>query len=159
MDDKIKEYQDILKRYTSKLEIEVSSKQDPELTQLFIDAKNLIIEYPNVKEEFLNFYTDWLKEEYTLTTKADLESSIRILMHISEKIRELSSNTYKKDGITYVTLDESILDIDSWLPKEAIQDVVNAIKMATKKEYPKSCRRVKKSKRNQRRKKLCSYTH
>ena len=113
MDDKIKEYQDILKRYTSKLEIEVSSKQDPELTQLFIDAKNLIIEYPNVKEEFLNFYTDWLKEEYTLTTKADLESSIRILMHISEKIRELSSNTYKKDGITYVTLDESILDIDS----------------------------------------------
>ena len=159
MDDKIKKYQDILKRYTSKLEIEVSSKQDPELTQLFIDAKNLIIEYPNVKEEFLNFYTDWLKEEYTLTTKADLESSIRILMHISEKIRELSSNTYKKDGITYVTLDESILDIDSWLPKEAIQDVVNAIKMATKKEYPKSCRRVKKSKRNQRRKKLCSYTH
>lgn len=43
MDDKIKKYQDILKRYTSKLEIEVSSKQDPELTQLFIDAKNLII--------------------------------------------------------------------------------------------------------------------
>ena len=74
-------------------------------------------------------------------------------MHISEKIRELSSSKYKKDGITYVTLDESILDIDSWLPKEAIQDVVNAIKIATKKEYPKSCRRVKKSNRNQRRKK------
>ena len=54
--------------------------------------------------------------------------SIRILIHISEKIRELSSNTYKKDGITYVTLDESILDINSWLPKEAIQDVVNVIK-------------------------------
>lgn len=153
MDDKIKEYQDILKRYTSKLEIEVNSKQDPELTQLFNDTKKLVVEHPNVKEEFLDFYTDWLKEEYTLITKADLESSIRILMHISEKIRELSSNTYKKDGITYVTLDESILDIDSWLPKEAIQDVVNAIKMATKKEYPKSCRRVKKSKRNQRRKK------
>lgn len=29
MDDKIKEYQDILKIYTSKLEIEVNSKQDP----------------------------------------------------------------------------------------------------------------------------------
>ena len=50
------------------------------------------------------------------------------MIHISEKIRELSSNTYKKDGITYVTLDESILDINSWLPKEAIQDVVNVIK-------------------------------
>ena len=153
MESKINEYQDILKKYTSKLEIEVNAKQDPELTQLFNDAKILVIEYPNIKEEFLDFYTDWLKEEYGLITKADLESSIRILMHISEKIRELSSNTYKKDGITYVNLDESILDIDSWLPKEAIQDVVNAIKMATKKEYPKSCRRVKKSNRNQRRKK------
>ena len=153
MESKINEYQDILKKYTSKLEIEVNAKQDPELTQLFNDAKILVIEYPNIKEEFLDFYTDWLKEEYGLITKADLESSIRILMHISETIRELSSNTYKKDGITYVNLDESILDIDSWLPKEAIQDVVNAIKMATKKEYPKSCRRVKKSNRNQRRKK------
>lgn len=159
MDDKIKEYQDILKRYNSKLEIEVNSKQDPELTQLFNDTKKLVVEHPNIKKEFLDFYTDWLKEEYTLITKADLESSIRILMHISEHIKELSSNTYKKDGITYVNLDESILDIDSWLPKKAIQDVVNAIKMATKKEYPKSCRRIKKSNRNQRRKKLCSYTH
>lgn len=128
MDDKIKEYQDILKRYTSKLEIEINSKQDPELTQLFNDTKKLVVEHPNIKEEFLDFYTDWLKKEYTLITKADLESSIRILIHISEKIRELSSNTYKKDGITYVTLDESILDIDSWLPKEAIQDVINVIK-------------------------------
>lgn len=152
MESKIKEYQDILKKYTSKLEIEVNAKQDPELTQLFNDAKILVIEYPNIKEEFLDFYTDWLKKEYGFITKADLESSIRILMHISEKIRELSSSKYKKDGITYVTLDESILDIDSWLPKEAIQDVVNAIKMATKKEYPKSCRRVKKSNGNQRRK-------
>ena len=152
MESKIKEYQDILKKYTSKLEIEVNAKQDPELTQLFNDAKILVIEYPNIKEEFLDFYTDWLKKEYGFITKADLESSIRILMHISEKIRELSSSKYKKDGITYVTLDESILDIDSWLPKEAIQDVVNAIKIATKKEYPKSCRRVKKSNRNQRRK-------
>lgn len=159
MDNKIKEYQDILNKYTSKLEIELKSRQDPDLNQLFNDAKTLVIEYPNIKEEFLDFYTDWLKEEYGFITKADLESSIRMLMHISEKIRELSSNTYKKDDITYITLDESILDIDSWLPKEAIQDVVNAIKMATKKEYPKSCRRVKKSNRNQRRKKLCSYTH
>lgn len=151
MKSKIKEYQDILKKYTSKLEIKVNAKQDPELTQLFNDTKNLVVEHPNVKEEFLDFYTDWLKKEYTLITKADLESSIRILMHISEKIRELSSNTYKKNDITYVNLDESILDIDSWLPKEAIQDVVNAIKMATKKEYPKNYRRVKKSKRNQRR--------
>ena len=153
MESKIKEYQDILKKYTSELEIEVNAKQDLELTQLFNDAKILVIEYPNIKEEFLDFYTNWLKEEYGFITKADLESSIRILMHISEHIKELSSNTYKKDGITYVNLDESILDIDSWLPKEAIQDVVNAIKMATKKEYPKSCRRVKKSNRNQRRKK------
>lgn len=43
-------------------------------------------------------------------------------------------NTYKKDGITYVTLDESILDIDSWLPKEAIQQIVDAIKRYEEKE-------------------------
>ena len=153
MDDKIKEYQDILKRYTSKLEIEVNSKQDPELTQLFNDTKKLVVEHPNVKEEFLDFYTDWLKDEYKflMTNTNDLETSTRILMSISEKIQKLSNSETKKDRITYVNLDESILDIDSWLPKEAIQDVVNAIKMATKKEYPKSYRRVKKSKRNQRR--------
>ena len=154
MDTKIKEYQDIIKKHTSKLEIEVNSKQDPELIQLFNDTKKLVVEHPNIKEEFLDFYTDWLNEEYSfLINKTDLENSIRMLMHISEKIQELSKNKYKKDGITYVTLDESILDIDSWLPKEAIQDVVNTIKIATKKEYPKSCRRVKKSNRNQRRKK------
>lgn len=45
-----------------------------------------------------------------------------------------SENTYKKDGITYVTLDESILDIDSWLPKKAIQQVVDAIKRQEEKE-------------------------
>ena len=45
-----------------------------------------------------------------------------------------SKNTYKKDGITYVTLDESILDIDSWLPKQAIQQVVEAIKRQEEKE-------------------------
>ena len=45
-----------------------------------------------------------------------------------------SENTYKKDGITYVTLDESILDTDSWLPKEAIQQVVDAIKRYEEKE-------------------------
>ena len=40
----------------------------------------------------------------------------------------------KKDGITYVTLDKSILDTDSWLPKEAIQQVVDAIKRYEEKE-------------------------
>lgn len=40
----------------------------------------------------------------------------------------------KKDGITYVTLDESILDIDSWLPEEAIQQVVKIIKQPEEKE-------------------------
>lgn len=130
MESKIKEYQDILKKYTSKLEIEVNAKQDPELTQLFNDTKILVIEYPNIKEEFLDFYIDWLEDEYKflMTNTNDLETSTRILMSISEKIQKLSNSEPKKDGITYVNLDESILDIDSWLPKEAIQDVVNAIK-------------------------------
>lgn len=62
-----------------------------------------------------------------------------------EDDNEKDINSYKKDGITYVTLDESILDIDSWLPKEAIQEVVEAIKRQEK----------KKSKENN----ICSYTH
>ena len=95
MDDKIKEYQDILKRYTSKLKIEVNSKQDPELTQLFNDTKILIVQNPNIETKFLDFYTDWLNEEYSfLINKTDLESSIRMLMHISEKIQELSKKRY-----------------------------------------------------------------
>lgn len=40
----------------------------------------------------------------------------------------------KKNGIKYVTLDESILDIDSWLPEEAIQQVVKIIKQPEEKE-------------------------
>lgn len=93
MDTKIKEYQDIIKKHTSKLEIEVNSKQDPELIQLFNDTKKLVVEHPNIKKEFLDFYTDWLNEEYSfLINKTDLENSIRMLMHISEKIQELSKN-------------------------------------------------------------------
>lgn len=108
MESKIKEYQDILKRYTSKLKIEVNSKQDPELTQLFNDTKKLVVEYPNIKEEFLDFYTDWLEDEYKflMTNTNDLETSTRILMSISEKIQKLSNSEPKKDGITYVNLDE-----------------------------------------------------
>ena len=41
----------------------------------------------------------------------------------------MQSKTHSnKNNITYVTLDESILDIDSWLPKHAIQEVVDLIK-------------------------------
>lgn len=37
-------------------------------------------------------------------------------------------NKTKENNVTYVILDESILDIDSWLPKHAIQEVVDLIK-------------------------------
>ena len=155
METKIKKYQDIIQKYIKKLEKEIQNKKDPLLLQLFEDTKKLIVKNPTIPEKYLDFYTNWIEDEYNYlaTNNTDLENSTRILMSISDKIQILSNSEQKKNGITYVTLDESILDIDSWLPKEAIQDVVNAIKMATKKEYPKSCRRVKKSNRNQRRKK------
>lgn len=155
MENKIKEYQNIIQKYVEKLEKEIKNQNDTFLLKLLEDTKKLIVKNPTIPEKYLDFYTDWLEDEYKflITNTADLETSTRILMSISEKIQILSNFEPKKDGITYVTLDESILNIDSWLPKEAIKDVVNAIKMATKKEYPKSCRRVKKSNRNQRRKK------
>lgn len=136
MENKIKEYKDIIKKYIEKLEKEIQNKKDPLLLQLFKDTKKLIVKNPNIPEKYLKFYTDWLKDEYNYleTNNTDLENSTRILMSISEKIQILSNSKTKKDGITYVTLDESILDIDSWLPKEAIQQVVEAIRRQEEKE-------------------------
>lgn len=136
MENKIKEYKDIIKKYIEKLEKEIQNKKDPLLLQLFKDTKKLIVKNPNIPEKYLKFYTDWLKDEYNYleTNNTDLENSTRILMSISEKIQILSNAKTKKDGITYVTLDESILDTDSWLPKEAIQQVVEAIRRQEEKE-------------------------
>lgn len=136
MENKIKEYKDIIKKYIEKLEKEIQNKKDPLLLQLFKDTKKLIVKNPNIPEKYLKFYTDWLKDEYNYleTNNTDLENSTRILMSISEKIQILSNSKTKKDGITYVTLDESILDTDSWLPKEAIQQVVEAIRRQEEKE-------------------------
>lgn len=136
METKIKKYQDIIQKYIKKLEKEIENQNDPFLLQLLEDTKKLIVKNPTIPEKYLDFYTNWLEDEYKylMTNTADLENSIRILMSISEKIQILSNSEPKKDGITYVTLDESILDIDSWLPKEAIQQVVDAIKRYEEKE-------------------------
>ena len=136
METKIKKYQDIIQKYIEKLEKELENHKDPLLLKLFEDTKKLIVKNPTIPKKYLDFYTNWLEDEYEylMTNTADLENSIRILMSISEKIQILSNSEPKKDGITYVTLDESILDIDSWLPKEAIQQVVDAIKRYEEKE-------------------------
>ena len=136
METKIKKYQDIIQKYIKKLEKEIETQNDPFSLQLLEDTKKLIVKNPTIPEKYLDFYTNWLEDEYKylMTNTADLENSIRILMSISEKIQILSNSEPKKDGITYVTLDESILDIDSWLPKEAIQQVVDAIKRYEEKE-------------------------
>lgn len=99
MKSEIKEYLDIINKYSSKLENEVNLKQDPYLIYLFQETKNLIVKYPNTKKKFLIFYTDWLKEEYEylLENKADLENSILILLSISEKIKKLSISKIKID--------------------------------------------------------------
>lgn len=99
MKSEIKEYLDIINKYSSKLENEVNLKQYPYLIYLFQETKNLIVKYPNIKKKFLIFYTDWLKEEYEylLENKADLENSILILLSISEKIKKLSISKIKID--------------------------------------------------------------
>ena len=136
MENKIKEYQNIIQKYIKKLEKEIKNQNNPFLLKLLEDTKKLIIKNPTIPEKYLDFYTNWLKDEYNylVTNNADLENSTRILMSISEKIQILSNSEPKKKGITYVTLEESILDIDSWLPKEAIQQVVEAIKQQEEKE-------------------------
>lgn len=98
METKIKEYQNIIKKYIEKLENELENHKDPLLLQLFEDTKKLIVKNPTISKKYLNFYTDWLKDEYEylMTNTADLENSIRILMSISEKIQILSKSETKK---------------------------------------------------------------
>lgn len=100
MKDEIKEYLDIINKYSSKLENEVNLKQDSYLIYLFQETKNLIVKDPNVSEKFLIFYTGWLKKEYEylLENKVDLENSILILLSISEKIKKLSISEIKIDS-------------------------------------------------------------
>ena len=100
MKSEIKEYLDIINKYSSKLENEVNLKQDPYLIYLFQETKNLIVKEPNIPKKFLIFYTDWLKEEYEylLENKVDLENSILILLSISEKIKKLSISEIKIDS-------------------------------------------------------------
>lgn len=99
MKSEIKEYLDIINKYSSKLENGVNLKQDPYLIYLFQETKNLIVKEPNIPKKFLIFYTDWLKEEYEylLENKVDLENSILILLSISEKIKKLSISKIKID--------------------------------------------------------------
>lgn len=99
MKSEIKEYLDIINKYSFKLEDEVNLKQDPYLIYLFQETKNLIVKYPNIQKKFLIFYTDWLKKEYEylLENKVDLENSILILLSISEKIKKLSISKIKID--------------------------------------------------------------
>ena len=115
METKIKKYKDIIQKYIKKLEKEIENQNDPFLLQLLDDTKKLIVKNPTIPKKYLDFYTNWLEEEYKYLTKnnTDLENSTRILMSISEKIKILSNSEPKKYGITHVTLDESILDIDS----------------------------------------------
>lgn len=100
MESEIKEYLDVINKHSFKLENEVNLKQDPYLIYLFQETKNLIVKEPNIPEKFLIFYTDWLKEEYEylLTNNVDLESSILILLSISEKIKKLSISEIKIDS-------------------------------------------------------------
>lgn len=107
MENKIKEYQNIIQKYIKKLEKEIKNQNNPFLLKLLEDTKKLIIKNPTIPEKYLDFYTNWLKDEYNylVTNNADLENSTRILMSISEKIQILSNSEPKKKGITYVTLD------------------------------------------------------
>ena len=98
MENKIKEYQNIIQKYVEKLEKEIKNQNDPFLLKLLEDTKKLIVKNPTIPEKYLDFYTDWLEDEYKflITNTADLETSTRILMSISEKIQILSNFEPKK---------------------------------------------------------------
>ena len=98
METKIKKYQDIIQKYIKKLEKEIQNKKDPLLLQLFEDTKKLIVKNPTIPEKYLDFYTNWIEDEYNYlaTNNTDLENSTRILMSISDKIQILSNSEQKK---------------------------------------------------------------
>ena len=92
MNKQLNEYQQALYQFMNELEKQLEILSDNELIHYFNNAKQHVIERPNVKPNVLKFYTNVFKEEYEFLTFDqinDLETSINIMISVSSKLKDL----------------------------------------------------------------------
>ena len=95
MNKQLNEYQQALYQFMNELEKQLEILSDNELIHYFNNAKQHVIDRPNVKPNVLKFYTNVFKEEYEFLTFDminDLETSINIMVSISSKLKDLEIN-------------------------------------------------------------------
>lgn len=95
MNKQLNEYQQALYQFMNELEKQLEILSDSELIHYFNNAKQHVIERPNVKPNVLKFYTNMFKEEYEFLTFDqinDLETSINIMVSVSSKLKDLEIN-------------------------------------------------------------------
>ena len=86
------EYQQALYQFMNELEKQLEMLSDSELIHYFNNAKQHVVERPDVKPNVLKFYTNVFKEEYEFLTFDrinDLENSINIMVSVSSKLKDL----------------------------------------------------------------------
>lgn len=95
MNKQLNEYQQALYQFMNELEKQLKILSDSELIHYFNNAKQHVVERPDVKSNVLKFYTNVFKEEYEFLTFDlinDLETSINIMVSISSKLKDLEIN-------------------------------------------------------------------
>ena len=94
MNKQLTKYQKALYQFMNELEKQLEILSDSELIHYFNNAKQHVIERPNVKPNVLKFYTNVFKEEYEFLTFDqinDLETSINIMVSVSSKLKDLEN--------------------------------------------------------------------
>mgnify|MGYP001789277930 FL=1 len=95
MNKQLNEYQQALYQFMNELEKQLEILSNSKLIHYFNNAKQHVVERPNVKPNVLKFYTNVFKEEYEFLTFDeinDLETSINIMVSISSKLKDLEIN-------------------------------------------------------------------
>ena len=95
MNKQLNEYQQALYQFMNELEKQLEILSDSELIHYFNNAKQHVIEQPDVNPNVLKFYTNVFKKEYEFLTFDqinDLETSINIMVSVSSKLKDLEIN-------------------------------------------------------------------
>ena len=71
MNKQLTEYQRALYQFMNELEKQLETLSDSELIHYFNNAKQHVVERPDVKPNVLKFYTNVFKEEYEFLTFDD----------------------------------------------------------------------------------------
>ena len=95
MNKQLTQYQNSLHKFMNELEKQLNELADEELIHYFDNAKQHIVEKPDIKPNVLTFYTHVFEEEYeflNLDKINDLETCINILVSVSSKLKDFEKN-------------------------------------------------------------------